>query len=71
MYTTVTILLSLLVYLYSLLWGALSDWTGRKPVMLANLVIVGLSSFLFGFSVNFPMAVAMILSQGLGNSKKR
>ena len=69
MYTTVTLLLSLFVY--SLLWGALSDLTGRKPVMLANLVIVGLTSFLFGFSVNFPMAVAMILSQGLGNSKMR
>ena len=52
----------------SLLWGAVSDSVGRKPVLLINLSIVGTASLLFGFSVNFPMAVAMILLQGLGNS---
>ena len=46
----------------------MSDSVGRKPVLLINLSIVGTASVVFGFSVNFPMAVAMILLQGLGNS---
>ena len=47
----------------------MSDPIGRKPVLLINLTIVGTASLVFGgFSVNFPMAVVMILLQGLGNS---
>lgn len=38
-------------------WGRLSDKLGRKPIMMSGLVGTGISSLIFGFSTNLPMAM--------------
>ncbi|MCL7034012.1 hypothetical protein MKW94_016240 [Papaver nudicaule] len=45
--------------LTSLLWGALADIYGRKPVILACCTTVIICNTLFGLSTNFWMAVSM------------
>lgn len=38
-------------------WGRLSDWIGRKPVLLLGLCGTMVSLLIFGFSTNFYMAI--------------
>lgn len=47
----------------SVLWGKLSDHTGRKPILLTGLAGTGLSMLLFGFAPNLPVA---LLARALG-----
>ncbi|XP_064400477.1 uncharacterized protein LOC135346696 [Halichondria panicea] len=51
----------------SYIWGAISDRKGRKPVIIVGLLLVGLSSSIFGLSVNFAMAVIFRFLVGLTN----
>ena len=60
------------IHLYltcSYIWGILSDSWGRRPVLIISVILLGLSSLSFGFSVNFAMAVCMRFMVGLTNGK--
>jgi MFS family permease len=37
-------------------WGTVSDWYGRKPVVLFGLAGVALSNLIFGFATNYWVA---------------
>ncbi|ESW05557.1 hypothetical protein PHAVU_011G189500 [Phaseolus vulgaris] len=43
--------------LTSLLWGALADRIGRKPIILAGIIAVVIFNTLFGLSTSFWMAI--------------
>ena len=45
-------------------WGRLSDHWGRKPVVLLGLTCTMLTSLLWGFSTNLPLAVVARALQG-------
>ena len=53
----------------SYLWGALADYKGRKPTIIGSILLVGLSAFVFGFSVNYGMAIAFRFASGLCNGE--
>lgn len=44
-------------------WGRVSDWIGRKPVLIMGLVGTAISMILFGFSPSLPVA---LLARALG-----
>jgi MFS family permease len=46
-----------------MLWGRVSDWLGRKPVLILGLCGTALSMLLFGFARSLPTA---ILARALG-----
>lgn len=48
-------------------WGNLSDRIGRKPVILAGLVITMVFGIMFGLSTSLGMAIAARAFLGLGN----
>ena len=56
--------------LCSYVWGAIADRKGRKPVLLVSILLTGISSLAFGFSVNFPMAVILRFLSGLANGRR-
>ena len=47
----------------------ISDRKGRKPVIIASNICMGLSTLMFGFSVNYSMAVAARFLMGFSNGK--
>lgn len=47
----------------------ISDRKGRKPVLIVSSLCMGLSTLMFGFSVNFAMAVLSRFLQGLANGE--
>jgi MFS family permease len=49
----------------ALVWGALSDVIGRRPVLLSGLLWTAISCTLFGLSTSFPMAVGCVRGSGL------
>ena len=51
---------------FSYFWGFLSDQIGRKPVMIISGIYFGISTLLFGFTVNFAMAVVTRFLIGFG-----
>lgn len=44
-------------------WGRMSDWIGRKPVLIMGLIGTTLSMILFGFAPSLPVA---LLARALG-----
>lgn len=58
---------SLAECLSGMLWGALSDRLGRKPILLSGCLGTTLSLLLIGFSSNFWMALAARAIGGLLN----
>lgn len=48
-------------------WGIVSDWYGRKPVVLFGLAGVALSSLIFGFATNYWVALGARVVGGLLN----
>lgn len=52
---------------HSYLWGVISDFKGHKPVLIISAMCMGLSTLLFGFSVNFAMAVVSRFLMGFTN----
>jgi len=48
-------------------WGRASDRYGRKPIILLGLLNTLLTSLLWGFSVNLPMAMVARALSGAGN----
>ena len=48
-------------------WGRASDRYGRKPIILLGLLNTLLTSLLWGFSVNLPMAMIARALSGAGN----
>ncbi|KAK8472081.1 hypothetical protein PHAVU_002G108300 [Phaseolus vulgaris] len=53
--------------LTSLLWGAIVDRIGRKPVILAGIISVVIFNTLFGLSKSFWMAILTIFLLGCFN----
>lgn len=51
----------------SLIWGSIADRYGRKPVILTCCAAISISSFAFGFTTNFWMAVGIRLIFGIMN----
>ena len=49
--------------------GALSDRLGRKPVLVTSSICLALCTLLFGFSVNYAMAVVARFLTGLVDGK--
>ena len=56
-------------HLYSYFWGTIADCQGRKPVILVSLVLMGLSSAMFGFSVHYAMAIVFRFLVGFTNGE--
>ena len=56
-------------FLCSYIWGAIADYTGRKPVMVVSGVLLGIVSIGFGFSINYEMAIAFRFLVGITNGK--
>ena len=54
----------------SYVWGAIADHKGRKPVLIVSLLLVGLSTAMFGFSVSFEMALIVRFLAGLFSGKQ-
>ncbi len=48
-------------------WGTVSDWYGRKPVVLFGLAGVAVSNLIFGFATNYWVAFAARVLGGLLN----
>ena len=64
--------LTLIIMFYSIgsyFWGVLSDRKGRKPVLITSAICMGLSTLMFGFSVNFAMAVVSRFLVGIANGE--
>ena len=57
------------IHLSSYFWGVLSDIWGRKPVLIISELLVGIATLAFGFSINFPMAIATRFAVGITNGK--
>jgi len=49
-----------------MIFGRLGDMYGRKPLMLASVVIVGLGSSLCGLAQTMPQLIAFRVFQGIG-----
>ena len=62
-------MLSLFLYIYSYIWGTIADRKGRKPVIIVSVILVGLTSAIFGFSVSYEMAVITRFLVGLTNGE--
>ena len=58
-----------LMYTYSYIWGTIADRKGRKPVIIVSVILVGLTSAIFGFSVSYEMAIITRFLVGLTNGK--
>ena len=54
---------------YSYVWGSIADRKGRKPVIIVSVVLVGLTSAIFGFSVSYEMAIITRFLVGLTNGE--
>ena len=54
-------------FISSFFWGWFSDRIGRKPVLLLGAGGTFLSVLFFGFSINFPMALAARCLAGMLN----
>jgi MFS family permease len=54
-------------FLGSYVWGSIADNIGRKPVVVISILLTGLASGAFGFSVTFEMAVFLRFLVGLFN----
>lgn len=52
-------------FLFSPMWGQLSDRWGRRPIILMSLVGAGLSHFLFAFSTSYEMLFLARLLAGI------
>ena len=53
----------------SYIWGAVADAKGRRPVIITSCLMVGLSSAVYGFSVNLAMAIVFRFGVGLMNGE--
>ena len=51
----------------ALLWGAISDRIGRKPIVLSGLCGVALSCIMFGLATNYWVAIVARLIGGMLN----
>eukprot|EP00731_Ephydatia_muelleri_P025325 Em0017g408a len=49
------------------IWGAIADYMGRKPVLIASGVLLAVSTFVFGFSINYEMAIVFRFLIGVSN----
>ncbi len=49
---------SLMQFIFTPLWGSLSDRFGRRPLLLLNIAGSGISYLWFGFSNSFGMLLA-------------
>lgn len=58
---------SLFQALFGIPWGRFSDRYGRKPAILLGLTSTMLTSLLWGFSKNIPMAIVARALAGAGN----
>ncbi|KAL9532548.1 Major facilitator superfamily multidrug transporter [Sphaerulina musiva] len=58
---------SLFQALFGIPWGRFSDRYGRKPAILLGLTSTMLTSLLWGFSKNLPMAIVARALAGAGN----
>lgn len=54
--------------LFSYAWGKASDKYGRRPILILGLFLTSFSCLLFGFSVNYKMAILLRFVTGSVNS---
>jgi DHA1 family multidrug resistance protein-like MFS transporter len=59
---------ALLEFVFSPLWGSVSDRTGRKPVLMVGLLGYGISALLFGLATQLWMLFAARALSGLLSS---
>ena len=57
------------LYCSSYSWGIAADYKGRKPVIITSLLLLGVSTAFFGFSVHFAMAIIARFLVGITNGK--
>ena len=51
------------------MWGIAADYKGRKPIIITSLLLLGVASASFGFSVHFAMAIVARFVVGATNGR--
>lgn len=59
---------ALMNFLFSPIWGNLSDRIGRKPVILVSVLITAFSYLLFSFATTIPLLLISRLIAGVGSA---
>lgn len=59
---------SIMQFIFSPLWGKLSDKIGRRPVMLFSIFITGLSYFFLAKATTIPLLIAARGLSGIGSA---
>ncbi|KAI8897545.1 major facilitator superfamily domain-containing protein [Globomyces pollinis-pini] len=53
------------LFIMNLVWGALSDRYGRKPILMMGLIVLLITSILLGFSQTYGLTLACRFAAGL------
>lgn len=64
----VAALYAVMNFVFSPLWGNMSDRIGRRPVILISIVITALAQFMFGFVTAFWMLMVQRSLAGIGSA---
>lgn len=59
---------SLMQFIFSPMWGRLSDRVGRRPIMLVSILIASAGYLLFGLAGSLPMLFFARMLAGLGSA---
>ena len=59
---------STMQFLFSPVWGRLSDYIGRRPVMLASIFLAAVSYFFFSMATTIPLLILSRAMSGVGSA---
>ncbi len=59
---------SLMQFLFSPVWGRLSDRIGRRPVLLGSLLLTGISYLMFALATSLPLLFASRILAGIAGA---
>lgn len=59
---------ALMNFIFSPIWGNLSDRIGRKPVILVSILITAFSYLLFSFATAIPLLIVSRIIAGIGSA---
>ncbi len=59
---------STMQFLFSPVWGRLSDYIGRRPVMLTSIFLAAVSYFFFSMATTIPLLILSRAMSGVGSA---
>ncbi|ASQ90351.1 tetracycline resistance MFS efflux pump [Prosthecochloris sp. GSB1] len=59
---------STMQFLFSPVWGKLSDYIGRRPVMLVSIFLAAVSYFFFSMATTIPLLILSRAMSGVGSA---